>query len=303
MSDPSEESVPYEVQKTSISFGEGPPQVVVYLEHLDEALAYVRDKKIVSIEVSTHRPDPKPQHIDFSFLNEIPNLSGLECRMNIAKNTDLGPLYKLKKLTQLAWPARTTPEVDLSYFPGLEYLSFRHRTSTRGWQTLSKLRTLRLSVSGEEDLKFLKHLESLVRLEVADSDIKSMSGIERLNHLQRIDIFILSKLMDISTIAKCKNLKYLYVENTKNLTDFSPLAKSASIETLKLLTPIDSVSFVPRMKSLKSFFSRAINSNDLSPLLQAKSLNYLDIYPEKRSYTPKVADIKQALGLDPEPQD
>jgi internalin A len=165
------------------------------------------------------------------------------------------------------------------------------------------LRTLRLSVSGEEDLKFLKHLESLVTLEVADSDIKSMSGIERLNHLQRIDIFILSKFMDISTKAKCKNLKYLYVENTKNLTDFSPLAKSASIETLKLLTPIDSVSFVPRMKSLKSFFSRAINSNDLSPLLQAKSLNYLDIYPEKRSYTPKVADIKQALGLDPEPQD
>lgn len=297
MSDASEESVPYQVRPSAISFGEGPPQVVVYLEHLSQALAYVRDNKIVSIEVDTHRPQKQPLQIDFRFLDEMPNLRGLECRMNISKKTDLAPVHKLKKLKQLAWPARTTPELDFSCFPELEYLSYKHLPSTEGWETLSKLRVLRLSFSGDKDLKFLKSLKSLAKLEVADSPLESMAGIENLDHLEKVEIFISPKLTDISSLAKCKNLKYLYVDKTKRLTDFSPLAGSKSIENLNLLTPIDSVDFVPRMKSLKDFFCHEIISNDLSPLLQAKSLKHLEIYPEKRSYTPEVADIKQALRI------
>src|SRR5262245_38954167 len=297
MSDASEESVPNQVRPTSISFGEGPPQVVVYLEHLSEALAYVRDNKIVSIEVDTHSPQKQPLQIDFGFLDQISNLSGLECRMNISKKTDLGPVHRLKKLKQLGWPARTTPVIDFSCFPELEYLSFKHLPGTTGWETLSKLRVLRLAFSGDTDLGFLKNLKSLARLEVADSPIESMACIEHLDHLEKIEIFISPKLTDISSIAKCKNLKYLYVDKTKRLTDYSSLAESKSIETLKLLTPIDSVDFVPRMKSLRSFFCQAINSNDLSPLLQAKSLKQLDFYPEKQSYSHKLADIRRSLGI------
>jgi hypothetical protein len=297
MSHALEDNEPYKVRPTSISFGEGPPQVVVYLEHLSKALAYVRDHKITSIEVDTHGSQAQPLHIDFGFLDELPQLNGLECRMNISKKTDLGPLHKLKQLKQLAWPARTTPEIDFSCFAELEYLSFKHQPSTPGWDRLSKLKVLRLSFAGDTNLGFLKPLKSLVRLEVADSPIESMAGIEHLDHLEKLQIFISPKLVDIASIAHCKNLKHLYVDKTKRLTDFSPLAGSKSIEILELRTPVDCLEFVPQMKALRRFSCNEVNSNDLSPLLQAKSLKHLDIYPDKRSYAPKLAEIKQALGL------
>jgi internalin A len=236
-------------------------------------------------------------HIDFSFLNELPNLRGLECRMNISKRSDLGPLHKLKGLKQLAWPARTTPDVDLACFPELEYLSFRHVPSASGWQALSRLRVLRLSVAGSKDLKFLSDLKSLAKLEVADSDIESLAGIENLDALDRVEIFMLPQLADIFALAKSKNLRDLYVDKTKRLTDYSPLAGSRSLQSLRLMTPIDSVDFVPRIGSLQSFLCHEIHSNDLSALLRAKSLKHLEIVPEKRSYTPKVAEIKQSLGI------
>ena len=297
MSDAAEETVPYLARPTSISFGEGPPQVVVYLEHLDAALAYVREHRITSIEVDTHAPQKQPLQIDFGFLDQLPQLSGLECRMNVSKKTDLAPLHRLKHQKQLGWPARTTPDIDLACFPGLEHLSIRQQASTRGWQALPRLKMLRLSVAGGRNLAFLKELASLARLEVADSPIESMDGIEALDRLEKLELFNLSQLTDIAAIARCSSLRYLYVEKTKRLTDYSPLAASRSLETLKLLTPIDSVDFVPRITSLKRFLCNAVQSDDLSPLLQATSLEQLDIHPEKRSQTPKVAEIRQRLGI------
>lgn len=288
---------PYEVRPSAISFGEGPPQVVIYIEHLAEALAYILANKIVSIEVDTKSPHTRPLQLDFGFLKELPNLSGLECRMNISTKTDLEPLYQIHELRQLGWPGRTSPPIDLSNFPNLEYLSLRHQPSTRGWEKLTKLRVLRLSVTGSNDLEFLSNLKSLAKLEISDSSIESLAGIERLPKLERLDIFVTPKLTDISSIPKCKSLRFLYVEKAKRLTDYSPLAESTSIESLKLVTPIDSVEFVPHMKSLKILLFNDINSNDLSPLLQAKSLKQLDFYPEKRSYSHTLAEIKQSLGI------
>lgn len=297
MSDASEDMAPYQVRPTAISFGEGPPQVVIYLEHLEEGLAYVRDHKIVSIEVDTHASQAQPLLIDFSFLDALPQLTGLECRMNISKKADLGPVHRLKGLKQLAWPARTTPALDLSCFPELTCLSFRQVPGTKGWDALSKLRYLRLSVSGDKDLRFLAPLKSLVRLEVADAAIESMDGIASLDCLEKIELFLPSKLTDIDSIGQCKSLKYLYIDKAKRVTDFSSLAVSASIEDLQLLTPVDSLAFVPKMKSLKRFFCHAVTSNDLSPLLQAKTLTALDIHPDKRGYAPSLAQVRQALGI------
>ena len=75
--------------------------------------------------------------------------------MNVSKKTDLAPLHRQTKLKQLAWPARTTPAVDLACFPELEDLSFRHLPSTHGWESLTRLKWLRLSVSGDKNLEFL----------------------------------------------------------------------------------------------------------------------------------------------------
>jgi hypothetical protein len=287
----------FEVRPTSISFGEGPPQLVVDIEHLPEAVTYALDQKITSIEVATHATGAQPVQVDFGFLSELPHLTGLECRMNVSKKSDLAPVHALKGLVQLAWPARTTPPVDLSCFPKLEDLSFKQLPDTPGWDRLTRLKNLRLSVSRLGDLWFLASLESLVKLELSDSPTETLDGLAGLSKLEVVDIVMLSKLADISALATCERLTDLSVEKTKKLTDFSSLASSKSIENLRLLTPVASLDFVPRMKALKTFFSHEVLSNDLSPLAQAKSLQEVDVYPEKRSYSPSLDEIKASLGL------
>jgi hypothetical protein len=288
----------YIPRETSLSFAQGPQQVDIFLEHLPKALDYIRKNKIVNIAISSHGPPKTPKLIDFSFLDEFTNLIGFECRMNVSNKTDLAPIYKLKNLKQLAWAGLKIPELDLSCFPQLEYLLYNHSPSTKGWDVLSKLRDLKLLVMNEKDLKFLKNLKSLEKLELLGSSIESMNGIEVLDNLKSVLIKTSNtKLTDISSVAKCKNLKELHIDKIKKLTDFSSLADSASIETLWLRSHIESVEFVSKMKSLRSFFSNDILSNDLSPFLKAKSLKALDIHPEKRSYNYTVDEIKKALGI------
>jgi hypothetical protein len=292
----SERSVAYKVWPQSLVFGEGPPHVVIYLENLDEALDYVIKNNIKSIDLSTHEPHKKSTQIDLNFLRKLNNITGFGCRFEISKKTDISPIYDLKKLKQLAWPA-AAPDIDLSKFVDLEYLMCCYSASTQGLELLAKLKYLRLSVSSNRDLGFLGNLKSLEKIEIANSPIESMSGIERLTKLTEAVIFPLPKLVDISSIAECKGLKTLHFEKMKNLTDYSALGRSKSIENLEILTPIDSVEFVPRMKSLKKFFCHEIKSNDLTPLLSAKSLKCLDFHPEKRSYTHSLAEIKSLLKI------
>lgn len=287
----------HEVRPTSISFGHGPPQLVVYIEHPTEAVAFALDKQLTSIEVATHATGAHPVQVDFGFLNELPHLTGLECRMNVSNKSDLAPVHALKGLVQLAWPARTTPPVDLARFPKLEDLSFKQVPGTSGWDRLARLKNLRLSVSLLGDLRFLADCKSLVKVELSDSPTETLDGLGGLSKLQVVDIVMLPKLVDISALAKCKCLTDLSVEKTKRLTDFSSLASSKSIENLRLLTPVDSLDFVPRMKALKSLFCHEILSNDLSPLAQAKSLQDVDVYPQKRSYSPTLEQIKASLDL------
>lgn len=287
----------YEVRPTSISFGEGPPQLVIYLEDLMEGVAYALDQKFTSIEVATHTAGAQPVQVDFSFLSELPHLTGLECRMNVSKKSDLAPVHALNGLVQLAWPARTTPPLDLSCFPKLQALSFKQVPDTPGWDQLTRLKNLRLSVSLLGDVRFLSGLESLVKLELSDSPTETLDGLAGLSMLKVVDIVMLPKLADISALSTCKRLTDLSVEKTKKLTDFSSLALSKSIENLRLLTPVASLDFVPRMKALKTFFCHEVLSNDLSPLAQAKSLLEVDVYPAKRSYSPTLDDIKASLGL------
>ena len=287
----------HEVNATSVSFGEGPPQLAINLEQLEEGVAYAIEKNITSIEITTQAVGAKPVEIDFSFLNALPSLVGLECRMNVSKKSDLGPVHALANLQQLAWPGRTTPPVDLSCFPKLEYLSFKQVPGTPGWDRLTRLKHLRLSVSLQTDVKFLSSLESLTTLELSDSPTETLDGLEGLSKLKRVDILSLPRLADISALAACQGLTHLSVEKTKRLTDFSALAASNSIESLRLLVPVDTLDFVPRMKALKTFFAHDIVSNDLSPLLQAKSLEKLGLHPDKRGYAPPLAEVKAALGL------
>jgi hypothetical protein len=290
-------TAPFQVWPKAPSFDRGPQQVEIPLQRLAEGMAFVRQNKFDSMLLTSLEPPGSAQLIDFGFLDELADLSGFECSVNVSRKSDLGPLFRLTKLKQLGWFGRTVPPFDLSHFPALECLAIKHQATTTGWDALSRLEYLRLSLSDETDLQVLKRLTALTRLEVSDSPIESMAGIEQMDTLERIDLFNLPKLTDISAIAECRKLKVLYVHNTKQLTDFSALGASKSLERLRLFTPTASVDFVPTIKTLKDFFCKGITPDDLAPLLLATSLESLDMQPRKRSHIPSIDDIRKTLGI------
>ncbi|MEZ4360757.1 MAG: hypothetical protein R3B48_11290 [Kofleriaceae bacterium] len=289
-------SASFEVRPSAISFDRGPPQAVIPLERLAEGVAFVRREGLRSLELDSLEPSPKVRQIDFGFLDEIPELFGFECRMNVSKKADLAPLFRRRELRQLGWPARTTPPMDLSSFPSLECLSIKHQASTTGWAALTRLQYLRLSLSGAEDLALLAPLGALERLEVADAFIKSMDGVEHLEALERLDLFALPRLTDISAVARCARLRSLHVHQTRRLSDFSALA-GAPVEELRLFTKTDDLEFVAMLPALRTLFCNGLQSDDLAPLLRAKALRSIDLQPRRRSQVPSLEEVIRALGL------
>ena len=288
---------PFQVWPKAPSFDRGPKQVEIPVERLAEGMAFVRQNKFDSILLTTLEPPGSAQLIDFGFLDELADLTGFECSVNVSKKSNLAPLFRLKKLKQFGWFGRTVPPFDLSHFPALECLAIKHQATTTGWDALTRLEYLRLSLSDETDLRILKRLTAVTKLEVSDAPIRSMAGIEQMDAVERIDLFNLPKLTDISAIAECRELKVLYIHNTKQLTDFSALVASKSLERLRLFTPIGSFDFVPAIKTLKDFFCKGPTPDDLAPLLLAKSLESLDVQPRKRSHSPSIDDIRKSLGI------
>lgn len=96
------------------------------------------------------------------------------------------------------------------------------------------------------DFKFISSLKNLAELKISSSSVKNLSGAEGLCNLK---IMHLPNIIDVSAINKTKTLTFLRIERCKRLTDFSFLRNNKSIKELYLWSDVDSLSFVPSMKS------------------------------------------------------
>ncbi|EAT7817951.1 toxin, partial [Salmonella enterica] len=102
-------------------------------------------------------------------------------------------------------------------------------------------------------------------------------------------------VIDISSINKIKTLSYLHVEKCKKLTEFSFLRDNESICDL-FLSDVDSLSFIPEMKSIKNLKFWNLKDGDLSYLLNSSTLKTVDFHPDKKSYSHRKDEINKKIG-------
>lgn len=156
--------------------------------------------------------------------------------------------------------------LDISYhgdFPDLSPLS-----------GLSKLETLRLSISGNTDLTPISNLVNLTFLEISSSDPVDISPILTLPNITELEIDWYASL-DINKLEAFPKLDSLILQIDKDITDLTQLT---NLEITRLSVGgrgITDISPSTQLDNLKSLTIYASNLSDISPLTQLPLLEYL----------------------------
>lgn len=212
---------------------------------------------------------------DISFLKDCTSLECLEILVPYsAENFDYSPLYEMPNLKELNCQTIHGPKedrcshVDYSRISHLERL---HVSGARGHQNLSAVHGLRKLYLGQGQpvSKSLTDLD-LVSLEVLDlcqSPIRSLEGLERATGLRKLNLTHCRALSGLSALAALNSLTSLEIDACGRIKDFSVLKSLHNLEELVLFgsNTLPDLSFLEQMPKLRSFrFTMNVQDGDLS---------------------------------------
>lgn len=237
---------------------------------------------------------------NIDFITQCPTLKHVIVNPIVNDNAffDYSPLYELNNLESLScnttsnW--RTVATVDYSKFKSNSIHSVGiSKNGHINVDSLINVTNLSFSeVKSFNDLNSYKALVNLKKINITQSNLVSLSGIENLINLEEILLAYNRKLTDISSLKHIsKSLKSLYIESSPKITDFSCLEQLESLEDLSLYgsNVLPNLNFLNKMKKLKYFiFSMHVGNNDLSPCLQ---IPYAVCEKGKKEYNYKNKDL------------
>lgn len=254
-------------------------------EFIELGLKYAQKKAIDSIRIRTLNQNAGSCYkIDFHFI----------ARQDFVRNFILNDDFKIYNLKegmalsnmqslvslQLLHPI----EIEWKKLINLERLILGSDKYIRGLSTLKTLKELLVISVGQAAFQELTTLEGLHSLDIGGGRLENLNGIHLMKALSSLTISYASKLHDVSPIVSLPNLKTLHVERCKNITNFSFLKGNDGIEKLTI-DQVESLDFVPQMKSLYAIqFTNCVNG-DLTPLLKSRTIKDIYFYPNKKHYT------------------
>ena len=188
----------------------------------------------------------------------------------------------------------TSQVLDFSWVPNLQRLICDWHVGMFRNSESSNLLSLSMEKykSKKGDLSDFPSFPYLQRIELLQSSIQNLTGINRFPTLKEIHLTYLSKLEELGRL-NLPNLIEFVAEKCKKISDHDQIGNCLSLQELKLheCGTINSLYFINHLKNLKSF--RFINTDvldgDLSPLKRLP-----DVYfTEKRHFSGKVKDFNQ----------
>lgn len=208
-------------------------------------------------------------------LTALPVLSGLSYLQldGFSGDIDFGVFPRLRHL-RVQW----TPNMRFSTQPALERLAL--------WGFKPKCR----------NLTGLPAFKNLHILEVVQSPIVSLSGIQRFSQLERIELAYLSKLEDISAIAELPRLSAFQCGNCKRIRDYNQIGAAHGLTSLRLnncgkLPTLEFLDSLTRLEEFR-FVGTDVEDGDLTRCLRLKSVSFSD----KKHFTHTLAKLKEAIG-------
>lgn len=206
---------------------------------------------------------------------------------------NIDALYSLVKMTELS--VALPISINFSHLKQLQKLGLHKNNNYENLEELINLKELYISRYTKENCSEIGHLKELtfLRLDCSNS-LVSLDGTENLEKLQTFWLAKNPLLSEAKSISKLNNLEWLYAEGCKKLMDYSFLNDNDSIKKL-LISDLDSLDFVRKMKRLENINFWNCKSGDLSPLLECQTLKEVSFHPQKKYYSHKRDEINNVL--------
>lgn len=235
---------------------------------------------------------------DLSFLHEFPDIRYLEILGQ--KRVNVQPLEALSNLRGLRLETPGSG-LDFSCLPLLEVFVGDWHADNRGIaqaRELWQLRTWQFK-PGAADLSVLAGAPRLEVLQLTQTNITSLAGVESLEDLRMLDIAYAAKLESLDALASPSNqLRELAISNAKKIPTYRPLASCEYLRRLRLsaCAPMPDLKWTAGMNRLETFtfVETNVEDGDLSPLLDLPELRWVGTM-DKRHYNYKSNDLSDLL--------
>lgn len=153
--------------------------------------------------------------VDIRFLANYPNLRSVEIYSEEIK--DLSVLACMNKLEVIGLQTSAAKGLDLDCFPVLRVALVQWKKDMN-WlldcRTLQYLNAINYPFSNFEALSSLVDLK---RLSITSRKLESLSGIEKLSSLRRIDLFQCPNLVSIEPLHGCSGLEEIEIASCRHI--------------------------------------------------------------------------------------
>ncbi len=216
--------------------------------------------------------------IDFENLKYISFIK--ELSIDSGSYINVNNIYRLENMETL-WINNTNygEEIDLKKLKSLKKLIITNSCiNLKGLYELPNLITLKLQKFNEIDLTKFEMMNNLTSLELVQSKIRTLDGIEKMKNLKCLTLFYSSQLLSIEKISILKKLEYLEIRNCKKIENYEYLKLLKNLKRLSIYdcSALKDLLFINQLKNLE--FIRLINTNvndgNIEPLIKIKSHGY-----------------------------
>lgn len=249
--------------------------VFIDKDNVQESVQYIQIHQIKRVEVTY---DYEESQIDF--LSECPTVEFLSLEGSSVK--DISGIYYLKTLKALVInDTSRSLAVDFSRLTSLESIIGTLPPKAVEIGSLINLKKLLIwdyKPKGK-NLKEIADLKALEDIDITNSNITSLEGIQGLTKVRNLALFRMRALTNIEAIQHLsENLTSLQIEGAKNVQDFSSIRNVQSLEylTLNNCGMIPSIRFIRQLPHLKGiqFWDSTIVDGDVSPCIELEYIHF-----------------------------
>jgi hypothetical protein len=146
---------------------------------------------------------------------------------------DYSAIYSLSKLESLSIYTSDRQEINYLNFPILHSTALFWRPKAKSLYQCTSLESLFLGKYSEPDLTNLEFLTKLTYLRINTGSVKRLNGIEKLQDLSTILLMQATRLEDLTGIEQLPNLRYLMIDNCRNIKNIQLLTEVNKMVNVK----------------------------------------------------------------------
>jgi hypothetical protein len=265
---------------------DGKISIIVNSDHIKDCMRIYTDNNLDGVTVSQ---DYKLQNIDF--LADYPNIEHLSISDGVK---DISAIHSLHNLKSLLISGKKR-EIDFSHFPLLKELIVEWCPLLSNMDKCKCLESLTLRGYNPKtkDCSNLPNVTWVERLELVQSTVCTLNGLEKFHKLKKLEFYYCSKLESLCCLESSnESLTYLFFDHCKSITNHEYVTNLSHLYTLAYndCGVIPSIRFIKKMASLKDirFVGTDITDGDMTPCI---GLKYA-AFSNKKHFSHTMEEIK-----------